>query len=95
MRNIPANSGGSKPRRYMRLFKTDYRDGTAMLSLDAQGLYMRILTYLDDGDAVPADPVALARFLQCNPRTTRKLLPELISAGKLFEVDGQLCGGRP
>jgi uncharacterized protein YdaU (DUF1376 family) len=69
----------------MKLFTSDYRDGTAQLSFDVQGFYIRILTYLNDGDLVPSDPSALARFLQCNARTVRKLLPPLLASGKLFQ----------
>lgn len=74
-------------RPYMKLFTSDYRDGTAQLSFEVQGFYIRILTYLNDGDTVPSDPSQLARFLQCNTRTVRKLLPPLLASGKLF-ADG-------
>lgn len=89
MKDVTANHEKFKAskRPYMRLFTSDYRDGTANLDFETQGFYFRILTYLHDGESVPADPVALARFLQCNARTIRKLLPKLISSGKLF-VDG-------
>ena len=78
----------------MRLFTSDYRDGTAQLSFELQGFYLRILTYLHDGDRVPSDPAALATFLQCHPRTCRALLPKLVAAGKLYEVDGELRNKR-
>lgn len=74
---------GKRP--YMKLFTSDYRDGTAQLSFEVQGFYIRILTYLNDGDVVPSDPSALARFLQCNARTVRKLLQPLLASGKLFQ----------
>lgn len=79
------NKTGKRP--YMRLFTSDYRDGTLHLSFELQGFYFRILTYLHDGESVPADPVALARFIHCNVRTSRALLPRLIASGKLY-VDG-------
>jgi len=86
------NKTGKRP--YMRLFTSDYRDGTVHLDFEAQGFYFRILTYLHDGETVPADPVQLARFLQCNARTVRKLLPKLIAAGKLYQSGFELKNPR-
>jgi uncharacterized protein YdaU (DUF1376 family) len=90
------NSAKSKAtkRPFMRLFTSDYRDGTVALSFELQGFYVRILTYLHDGESVPADPAALATFLHCNARTVRALLPKLIAAGKLYEADGLLRNKR-
>jgi uncharacterized protein YdaU (DUF1376 family) len=90
----PRGKSKASKRPYMKLFTSDYRDGTLKLSFELQGLYFRILTYLHDGDAVPADPVALATFLHCNSRTIRALLPKLVAAGKLFEQDGELRNPR-
>mgnify|MGYP000861665625 FL=1 len=81
-------------RPFMRLFTSDYRDGTAQLSFELQGFYFRILTYLHDGERVPADPAALATFLQCSPRTVRAYLPKLIAVGKLYEIDGEVRNKR-
>lgn len=83
---------GKRP--YMKLFTSDYRDGTAQLSFEVQGFYFRILTYLNDGESVPADAADLARFLQCNARTVRKLLPKLIAAGKLYQAGFELKNPR-
>lgn len=93
---VCGNRGKSKAakRPFMKLFTSDYRDGTASLSFELQGFYFRILTYLHDGEAVPADPAALARFLHCQPRTTRAFLPKLIEAGKLYEENGLLRNRR-
>lgn len=96
MRHIALDNGKSKSgkRPYMRLFTSDYRDGTANLSFELQGFYFRILTYLHDGEAVPSDPIALARFMQCNARTTRAFLPKLFALGKLYESNGLLRNPR-
>lgn len=89
MQDVNANRGKFKAhkRPYMKLFTSDFRDGTANLSFELQGFYFRILTYLHDGETVPSDHSELARFLQCNARTVRKLLPQLVALGKLY-VDG-------
>lgn len=96
MKNLRSVRGicktGKRP--FMRLFTSDYRDGTAQLSFELQGFYFRILTYLHDGERVPADAAELARFLQCSPRTTRAFVPKLIAAGKLYEANGELRNKR-
>lgn len=96
MQEIPPKAGKNKTskRPYMRLFTSDYRDGTAQLDFELQGFYFRILTYLHDGETVPADHSELARFLQCNARTVRKLLPKLIASGKLFQDGFELKNPR-
>jgi uncharacterized protein YdaU (DUF1376 family) len=86
------NKTGKRP--YMRLFTSDYRDGTVNLDFELQGFYVRILTYLHDGETVPADASELARFLQCNARTVRKLLPKLIALGKLYQSGFELKNPR-
>lgn len=96
MKDVIETRGKSKAskRPYMRLFTSDYRDGTAQLDFELQGFYFRILTYLHDGESVPADAIELSRFLQCNARTTRKLLPKLIASGKLFQDGFELKNPR-
>jgi uncharacterized protein YdaU (DUF1376 family) len=96
MKDVIETRGKSKAskRPYMRLFTSDYRDGTAQLDFELQGFYFRILTYLHDGETVPADALELSRFLQCNARTTRKLLPKLIASGKLFQDGFELKNPR-
>lgn len=93
LEKVRGKSKASK-RPYMKLFTSDYRDGTAQLSFELQGFYFRILTYLHDGETVPSDPAALAVFLQCSPRTVRAYLPKLIAVGKLYEANGELRNKR-
>lgn len=96
MEDVRANRGKNKSQKrpYMRLFTSDYRDGTVHLDFELQGFYFRILTYLHDGETVPSDEIALARFLQCNARTVRKLLPKLIASGKLYQSGLELKNPR-
>lgn len=96
MSKIDTDQGKFKAnkRPYMKLFTSDYRDGTARMSFELQGFYFRILTYLHDGETVPSDPVALATFLQCSPRTVRCHLSKLIALGKLYEASGELRNKR-
>lgn len=86
------NKAAKRP--YMKLFTSDYRDGTARLSFELQGFYFRILTILHDGDRVPADSKSLGVMMQCDPRKAARLTRELISAGKLYELDGELRNRR-
>lgn len=96
MKDVTANrekfKAGKRP--YMKLFTSDYRDGTAHLDFELQGFYFRILTFLHDGEVVPADVYELARFLHCNSRTVRKLLPKLMAAGKLYQDGFELKNPR-
>lgn len=78
----------------MKLFTSDYRDGTARLSFELQGFYFRILTLLHDGDSVPSDGKALGVMLQCDPRKAVRLTRQLIAAGKLYEAEGELRNKR-
>jgi uncharacterized protein YdaU (DUF1376 family) len=81
-------------RPFMRLFTSDYRDGTARLSFEQKGFYMQVLTLLHDGERVPADPRKLGVMMQCDPRTAARLTQSLIAAGKLYEQDGELRNKR-
>jgi len=96
MKNVGEPRGKSKAskRPFMRLFTSDYRDGTAQLSFEQKGFYMQILTLLHDGERVPADARKLAVMMQCDPRTAARLTASLISAGKLYEDNGELRNKR-
>lgn len=83
-----------RDRPYMRLFTSDWRDGTRTLTFEERGFYMQILTYLHDGEQVPADTRALSLFLQCDPRMAQRLTDRLIAKGKIYVADGALRNRR-
>jgi uncharacterized protein YdaU (DUF1376 family) len=94
--DLRSNRGKIKAQKrpYMKLFTSDYRDGTYSLSFELQGFYMRILTLLADGEAVPSDARRLGVMMQCDPRTAGRLTKGLIHVEKLFEQDGLLKNPR-
>lgn len=96
MGNVGEPRGKSKaPKRpFMKLFTSDYRDGTASLPFEQKGFYMQVLTLLHDGERVPADPKKLGVMMQCDPRTAARISRALIAAGKLYELDGELRNKR-
>lgn len=66
-----------------------WRGGTRGMSLELRGFYSECLDALWDLQGpIPKDPAKLAVMMATNPRTIRKLLPQLIGLGKLIETDG-------
>lgn len=61
-----------------------WRGGTRGMSLELRGFYSECLDAMWDLQGpIPADPERLAMMICCNPRTVRKLLPQLVGLGKL------------
>jgi len=61
-----------------------WRGGTRGMSLELRGFYSECLDAMWDLQGpIPADPERLAMMICCNPRTVRKLLPQLVDLGKL------------
>jgi uncharacterized protein YdaU (DUF1376 family) len=81
-------------RPFMKLFTSDYRDGTVQLSFEQKGFYMQVLTLLHDGERVPSDPKKLGVMMQCDPRAAARISRALIAAGKLYEDNGELRNKR-
>lgn len=76
----------------MPLWVIDYQRGTRRMSLEAKGLYMDILIELWlDGD-LPSDEKELSKLLNINPRTFKRIWPEL--AGKFRVIDGLISHSR-
>ena len=69
-----------------------WRGGTRSMSMELRGFYSECLDAMWDlQGAIPAEPEKLAIMLCCNPRTVRKLLPQLVALGKLVRTnDGYL-----
>lgn len=66
----------------------DWRGGTRGMSMELRGFYGEFLdAQWDEQGPLPKDERRLGMMLGCSPRTVRKLLPELISLGKIRETD--------
>ncbi len=64
-----------------------WRGGTRGMSMELRGFYSECLDALwDIQGPLPKDPAKLAVMMATNPRTVRKLLPQLIGLGKLIET---------
>lgn len=87
---------GMSATRFIKLFGTDWRDGTRGLSLAAQGLYIALITLMhEQGGSVPDDTRKLCRWLGIkNRRTLEKPLDELIICGKIKHHDGRFYNDR-
>lgn len=61
-----------------------WRGGTRGMSLELRGFYSECLDAMWDlQGCIPREPEKLALMFCCNPRTIRKLLPQLVGLGKL------------
>lgn len=74
-----------KKRPYLKLWKSDFRDGSRMLSRPAKLLYFELIMLLDDcGGLIPDDLKWITRHIGAHDsRVVRKPLEELIEAGKI------------
>lgn len=83
--------------RYLKLFGTDWRDGTRALSPEARSLYLDLLTLMNERDdaRVPDDVPLLCRWLSYKrQRTLERPLDELVRAGKIRREGGWLHNAR-
>ena len=78
---------------YARFYASTWRSGTLMLSLEEEGLYIRVSAYqMECGQPVPSDWKAGARLLCVQPLKYRKTVDSLIAKGKLTQTpDGIIC----
>ncbi|MCJ2009787.1 DUF1376 domain-containing protein [Methylobacterium sp. J-092] len=79
-------------------YKMDYEawdEGTDELSLEQEAAYLRLCHQLYRRKAsIPSAPATLGRIWRCHPNKARKLLGDLIAAGKIVEKDGLLSNTR-
>ena len=79
-------------------YKMEYEawdEGTDALSLEQEAAYLRLChqMYRRRG-SIPSAPATLARIWRCHPNKARKLLDDLVAAGKITERDGHLTNTR-
>lgn len=85
-----------KKRPFMRLWKSDFRDGARMLSRPAKLLYFELIMLLDDHEGVVPDDVKwITRHVGAHDaRQIRGPLEELVTEGKLQRTPKGLTNGR-
>jgi uncharacterized protein YdaU (DUF1376 family) len=79
-------------------YKMDFEawdEGTDELTLEQEAAYLRLCHQLYRRKAsIPSAPATLARIRRCHPNKARKLLADLVAAGKVAERDGHLSNTR-
>jgi Protein of unknown function (DUF1376) len=72
---------------WYRRYVSDWRAGTRGMSLELKGFYSEILdAQWDLQGQLPFDEKMIAMACDCNPRSVRKLLPQLIGLGKIIKT---------
>lgn len=72
-----------------------WRGGTRGMSLELRGFYSELLDAMWDRQApIPNNESKIAMMVNCNKRTVRKLLPQLIALGKIVETADGLTNAR-
>lgn len=66
-------------------------NGTADLTLEQEAAYLRIVNAINKGDEpCPANSHVLAGLFRCNTQRAKRLLSDLIHAGKVWVEDGKI-----
>lgn len=78
---------------YARFYASKWRSGTLMLTLEEEGLYIRVSAFqMECGQPIPLDWKAGARLLCVQPLKYRKTIDALIAKRKLITTpDGVIC----
>ena len=80
---------------YAKFFPSDWRTGCLILSLEEEGLYIRVVAYMyDTGNPVPADDHQAARLLNVQIQKYEKVMGALIEKGKMFRGQGWIINER-
>lgn len=86
-------SGDALRPSYARFYASKWRSGTLMLTLEEEGLYIRVSAYqMECGQPIPKDWKEGARLLCVQPLKYRKTVDALIAKGKLVSTpEGIIC----
>lgn len=73
---------------FLRMYPTDWRSGCFGLSLEQEGLYIRMCMFVaETGRRVPLDDTEAARMMGIQTRNYRRVLGELLRLGKIKRHD--------
>lgn len=80
---------------WYKMNPVDWNDGTDDLTLEQEAAYLRIChaIYITERP-VRDNPFVIAGLLRCNERKAKRILAELVEAGKLVIEDGQISNRR-
>lgn len=69
---------------YVRMYPTDWRSGCMGLSLEQEGLYIRMCMFIaETGRRVPLDDTEASRMMATQTRNYRRVIGELLRLGKI------------
>lgn len=70
---------------------TNWNEGTANLSLELEAAYLRVINAIRLADQpITFNTFVLCGLWRCNDRKAKRILAELIDAGKIYIEDGRL-----
>jgi uncharacterized protein YdaU (DUF1376 family) len=73
---------------FVRFYATDWRAGCFGLSLEQEGLYMRVCAYIyETGKRLPLDDSRAAKVMGCHTNAYRKVRDQLASLSKIVKCD--------
>lgn len=88
-RRNDGGAGMSKGPSFVRMYPSDWRSGCLGLTLEQEGLYVRMCMFIaETGRRVPIDDTEAARVLGVQTRNYRRVLGELLRIGKIKRHDG-------
>lgn len=74
--------------RFVRFYPSDWRSGCIGMTMEQEGLYIRICAFIYETDRrLPKDPLIAAKFMGVHPNAYRKIHAQLCALGKLTEHD--------
>lgn len=76
---------------FYKLEIANWNEGTAMLTLEQEAAYLRVVNAIRQNEQpITLNTFALCGMWRCNERKAKRLLGELIAAGKLSIEDGRI-----
>lgn len=80
---------------WFKMNPVDWNEGTNALTLEQEAAYLRICNAIYiAGGPISNNKFVVAGLLRCNDRKAKRLVNELIEAGKLTIEDGLICNRR-
>lgn len=76
--------------RYVRFYPSDWRSGCIGLTLEQEGLYIRMCAYIyETNRRLPDDASTAAKFMGVHTNAYTKVHKQLAAAGKIFKVGSE------
>lgn len=87
----PRKKWGGSVAEFYKFEITNWNEGTANLSLELEAAYLRVINAIRLADQpITFNTFVLCGLWRCNDRKAKRILAELIDAGKIYIEDGRL-----